>query len=194
MNDLSMQERLSQILNFLREAESLKSTLRSGHTSSGRPESGAEHTWRLCLLVMVLAPEFPEVDAHRLMKICLIHDLGEALQGDVPAPSQDPNVDKSKSEREDLLELLSPLPELQRSEILELWEEYEQAATPEAKLAKAFDKLETLLQHTQGQNPPDFDYAFNLDYGRKYTELNAQTRQLRAWIDEETRRLDTEPR
>ena len=194
MNDLSMQERLSQILTFLRAAESLKSTLRSAHTSSGRTESVAEHTWRLCLLVMVLAPEFPEVDAHRLMKICLIHDLGEALQGDIPAPLQDPNVDKSQSEREDLLELLSPLPELQRSEILELWEEYEQAATPEAKLAKAFDKLETLLQHTQGQNPPDFDYAFNLDYGRKYTELNAQTRQLRAWIDEETRRLDTEPR
>ena len=194
MNDLSMQERLSQILTFLRATESLKSTLRSAHTSSGRPESVAEHTWQLCLLVMVLAPEFPEVDAHRLMKICLVHDLGEALQGDIPAPLQDPNIDKSQSEREDLLELLSPLPELQRSEILELWEEYEQAATPEAKLAKAFDKLETLLQHTQGQNPPDFDYAFNLDYGRKYTELNAQTRQLRAWIDEETRRLDTEPR
>ena len=86
MNDLSMQERLLQILNFLREAESLKSTLRSGHTSSGRLESVAEHTWRLCLLAMALAPEFPEVDAHRLMKICLIHDLGEALQGDIPAP------------------------------------------------------------------------------------------------------------
>ena len=190
MNDLSMQEHLSQILNFLRVVESLKSTLRSGHTASGRPESVAEHTWRLCLLAMVLAPEFPEVESHRLMKICLIHDLGEALQGDIPAPLQDPNVDKSQSEREDLLELLSPLPELQRSEILELWEEYEQATTPEAKLAKAFDKLETLLQHTQGQNPSDFDYAFNLDYGRKYTELNAQTRQLRAWIDEETRQRD----
>jgi putative hydrolases of HD superfamily len=192
MNDLSMQEHLSQILNFLRVVESLKSTLRSGHTASGRPESVAEHTWRLCLLAMVLAPEFPEVESHRLMKICLIHDLGEALQGDIPAPLQDPNVDKSQSEREDLLELLSPLPELQRSEILELWEEYEQATTPEAKLAKAFDKLETLLQHTQGQNPSDFDYAFNLDYGRKYTELNAQTRQLRAWIDEETRQRDAE--
>ena len=149
-----MQERLSQILKFLQAAESLKTTLRSAHTSSGRPESVAEHTWRLCLLVMVLAPEFPEVDAHRLMKICLVHDLGEALQGDIPAPLQDPIVDKSQSEREDLLELLSPLPELQRSEILELWEEYEQAATLEAKLAKAFDKLETLLQHPQGQNPP----------------------------------------
>lgn len=192
MNDLSMQEHLYQILNFLRVVESLKSTLRSGHTASGRPESVAEHTWRLCLLAMVLAPEFPEVESHRLMKICLIHDLGEALQGDIPAPLQDPNVDKSQSEREDLLELLSPLPELQRSEILELWEEYEQATTPEAKLAKAFDKLETLLQHTQGQNPSDFDYAFNLDYGRKYTELNAQTRQLRAWIDEETRQRDAE--
>ena len=189
MNDLLMQERLSQLLKFLQAAESLKSTLRSAHTSSGRPESVAEHTWRLCLLVMVLAPEFPEVDAHRLMKICLIHDLGEALQGDIPAPLQDPNVDKSQSEREDLLELLSPLPELQRSEILELCEEYEQVATPEAKLAKALDKLETLLQHTQGQNPFDFDYAFNLEYGRKYTELNAQTRQLRTWIDKETRRL-----
>ena len=190
--DRSTQERLSQILTFLRAAESLKSTLRSGYTATGRPESVAEHTWRLCLLVLVLAPEFPEVDPHRLMKICLIHDLGEALQGDIPAPLQDPNVDKSQSEREDLLELLSPLPELQRSEILELWEEYERATTPEAKLAKAFDKLETLLQHTQGQNPPDFNYVFNLDYGRKYTELNAQTRQLRAWIDKETRRLDTE--
>ena len=192
--DRSTQERLSQILTFLRAAESLKSTLRSGYTATGRPESVAEHTWRLCLLVLVLAPEFPEVDAHRLMKICLIHDLGEALRGDIPAPLQDPNVDKSQSEREDLLELLSPLPELQRSEILELWEEYEQATTPEAKLAKAFDKLETLLQHTQGQNPPDFDYAFNLDYGRKYTELNVQTRQLRAWIDEETRKRDAELR
>ena len=192
MNDLLMQERLSQLLKFLQAAESLKSTLRSAHTSSGRPESVAEHTWRLCLLVMVMAPEFPEVDAHRLIKICLVHDLGEALQGDIPAPLQDPTVDKSESDREDLLELLSPLPELQRSEILELWEEYEQAATPEAKLAKAFDKLETLLQHTQGQNPPDFDYAFNLDYGRKYTELNVQTRQIRAWIDEETQRLGSE--
>ncbi len=192
--DRSMQDRLSQILTFLQTAESLKSTLRSAHTSSGRPESVAEHTWRLCLLVMVLAPEFPEVDAHRLMKICLIHDLGEALQGDIPAPLQDPNFDKSQSEQEDLLELLSPLPELQRGEILELWEEYEQAATPEAKLAKAFDKLETLLQHTQGQNPPDFDYAFNLDYGRKYTELNVQTRQLRAWIDEETRKRNAKSR
>ena len=181
MNDLSMQERLSQILKFLRAAESLKSTLRSGYTSSGRPESVAEHTWRLCLLVLVLAPEFPEVDAYRLMKICLAHDLGEALQGDIPAPLQDPNIDKSQSEREDLLELLLPLPEFQRSEILELWEEYEQAATPEAKLAKAFDKLETLLQHTQGENPPDFDYAFNLDYGRKYTELNAAAIIRCAW-------------
>ncbi|MEC8283196.1 MAG: HD domain-containing protein, partial [SAR324 cluster bacterium] len=49
-----MQERLSQLLKFLQAAESLKSTLRSAHTSSGRPESVAEHTWRLCLLVMAL--------------------------------------------------------------------------------------------------------------------------------------------
>lgn len=182
-------QHLQQILTFLKSTEALKSTLRSGHTSTGRPESVAEHSWRLGLLVLVLAPEYPHVDVLRLLKMCLVHDLGEALHGDIPAPQQDPAEDKSALERQDLVALLAPLPPLQREEILELWDEYEAAVSPEAQIAKAFDKLETLLQHTQGQNPLDFDYAFNLEYGRRYTDLDERTRQLRSWIDTETQRL-----
>ena len=77
----------------------------------------------------------------------------------------------------------------QQSEILELWDEYEAAATPEARLAKALDKLETILQHTQGKNPPEFDLAFNLGYGRQHTAQPELIAQIRAILDRETARL-----
>jgi putative hydrolase of HD superfamily len=83
--------------------------------------------------------------------------------------------------------LLRPLPEPGRATLLAFWDEYEAAATPEAKLAKALDKLETILQHTQGANPPDFDYAFNLDYARAATSGDPLIAQLRAMLDAETK-------
>ncbi len=174
------------LLAFLRRAEGLKHTVRSAHTSTGRPESAAEHTWRLCLMALVFAPYFPDVDFERLIKICIVHDLGEAVHGDIPAPLQE--GDKAAEERCDLLELLEPLPEARRDEIVALWDEYEAARTPAARLAKALDKLETLLQHTQGKNPPGFDYRFNLDYGRRYTSDDPVIVALRAVIDKETER------
>ena len=79
---------LAGVLDFLRAAERLKSTTRTGYTSTGQQESVAEHTWRLCLMAMVLRSEFAEVDFAKLVKICIIHDLGEALHGDVSAPEQ----------------------------------------------------------------------------------------------------------
>jgi len=85
--------------------------------------------------------------------------------------------------------VLSPLPGPTRDEIAGLWDEYEAAETPEARLAKALDKLETLLQHTQGANPPDFDYRFNLDYGRDYTSGDETIQAIRRILDEETERL-----
>ena len=184
-----MRDDLESILTFLRTAEQLKSTLRSGHTATGRPESTAEHTWRLCLMVMLFEDAYPAIDHHRLLKMCVIHDLGEALHGDIPAVVQDPAVDKSLEERQHLLELIAPLPLPQQDAILALWDEYEAAATPEARLAKAFDKLETCLQHTQGRNVPDFDYAFNLHYGKRYTDADHLTQALRARIDMDTQRL-----
>ncbi|MEP6495065.1 MAG: HD domain-containing protein [bacterium] len=182
------------ILDFLRSAERLKATSRSGFTSAGRPESVAEHTWRLCLMAVVLAPSFPDVDFARLVKICVIHDLGEAIHGDIPAPEQarrlaeNPSATKGLAEREDLVALLEPLPELLKTEITLLWDEYEAAASPEARLAKALDKLETILQHTQGDNPPDFDYRFNLGYGRAFTSDHPVIALLREELDRATER------
>ncbi len=180
---------LSRILDFLRGAEALKTAPRSGWTAAGERESVAAHTWRLSLMALVLAPGFPEVDMGRVLRLCVVHDLGEAIGGDVPAPEQARRgTSKTEDERRDLLQLLSLLPELQRDELHALWEEYEAGESTEARVAKGLDKLETILQHTQGANPADFDYAFNLDYGRRYTDAHPLLASMRALLDAETAR------
>jgi putative hydrolase of HD superfamily len=181
-------EELDGILSFLRSAERLKTVTRSGWTSTGQAESVAEHTWRLCLMAMLLYGRDPEIDLARLLKMCLIHDLGEAIGGDIPAPVQSQSVKKADQERADLLELIEPLSPALQGEILELWDDYEAVSSREATLAKGLDKLETILQHTQGRNPANFDYAFNLAYGRRYTAVDPVLAALRMRLDEETAR------
>ena len=188
-------DELDAILMFLRSAERLKTVARSGWTSSGEQESVAEHTWRLTLMAMVLYGQRSDVDVARLLKMCLIHDLGEAVSGDIPAPAQRPDAPKSDRERADLLHLISGLPSRLQGELLSLWDEYEAAASVEARLAKGLDKLETILQHTQGSNPPDFDYTFNLAYGRQYTSTDPLLSAIRSILDQETvRRGETSSR
>lgn len=181
------QQDTSALLGFLERAEALKDTLRSGFTAKGRPESSAEHSWRLMVWVEVLAEAVPELDRLKLMRLALVHDLAEAVSGDIPAPQQDASTDKSDQERQDLHLLTQGLPARQRADICALWEEYEEATSPEAVFVKGLDKLETILQHTQGDNPADFDYAFNLDYGRKHTDRHPLIAGLRALLDERTR-------
>jgi putative hydrolase of HD superfamily len=183
---------LAGILEFLRAAESLKDTTRTAWTSGGRRESAAEHTWRLCLMALVLRHGFPEVDFAKLIKICIVHDLGEAVSGDIPAPEQARRGGKAEQERRDLLHLLRPLPPAVGDEIAALWDEYEAATSPEARLAKALDKLETIMQHNQGRNPADFDYRFNLGYGRRFTADHPLIVAVREVLDAETEQLARE--
>jgi putative hydrolase of HD superfamily len=182
-------EEIEGVLTFLRTAERLKTVMRSGWTSDGQQESVAEHTWRLCLMAMLLYGHTPGIDLARLLKMCLIHDLGEAIGGDVPAPAQKAEASKADRERSDLVQLIAPLPPALQQEIVDLWDEYEAAGSPEAKIAKGLDKLETILQHNQGKNPANFDYAFNLEYGLRYTAADPIMSALRQRLDEETARL-----
>lgn len=176
------------IIDFLQAAERLKNTLRSGATSEGRAESTAEHSWRLSLMVMMFGRELGDCDRLKLLKLCIVHDLGEAISGDIPAIHQQGGDGRHERERSDLVRLCAPLPEDLRREILALWDEYNAAASPEAILAKGFDKLETMLQHVIGRNPPDFDYGFNLGYGLKQTDGHPLVRELRTLVDQATRR------
>jgi putative hydrolase of HD superfamily len=174
------------LLAFLALAERLKDTPRNSRTAAGRTESTAEHTWRLCLMALLLAEQLG-ADPLRLIGICLVHDLAEALTGDLPAPAARRAGVKEARERDALATLTDTLPTAARQRILALWTEYEEQSSKEGRLAKGLDKLETILQHAQGRNPEGFDYAYNLTYGRKDTDAHPVLAALRARLDAATR-------
>lgn len=179
-------------LAFFRAAGALKDTLRNSWTAGGRRESVADHSWRLALIAVALEDELPGIDHKRLLQLLILHDLGEAIGGDVPAPLQG-GRDKTAAERADLARLLAPLPPAAATRLSALWEECAAGESPEARLAKGLDRLETVLQHVEGANPPDFDYAFNLGYGRSQTDAHPVVAALRHPIDAETARLAGQP-
>ena len=174
-------------LAFLRAAESLKYMTRTSWTSDGRQETVAAHTWRLCLMALVLAPHIAGIDVGKLLRICVVHDLGEAISGDISAALQSSVPNKAAQERADLVQLVQPLPEAVRADVVALWDEYDAAASPEAQLAKGLDKLETILQHNQGVMPAGFDFLFNIAYGAAYTRAHPVLVALRGVLDAETR-------
>ncbi len=178
--------RLEGILAFVQAAEQLKDTLRSGRTRQGRAESTAEHSWRLCLMALMFERELVGLDMARLLKLLVVHDLGEAISGDTPAVVQHADPDRAARERADLIALCHPLPTDLREMIVDLWDEYAAGRTPEAVIAKGLDKLETMMQHLVGQHSPHFDYAFNLTYGITHTDKHPLLRQIRGIIDEQT--------
>ncbi len=178
---------LAGFYRFIEAAGALKDTLRSARTVAGRTESVAEHSWRLALMAALLAPREPGLDPLEVVKLCLVHDLGEAISGDVPAIAQGGEPDRAARERRDLDTLAEPAPTAVRAELLRLYDDYAGARTAEAAFVKALDKLETLMTHAQGANPGDFDYAFNFAYGREATDAVPLVAALRHLADRRTR-------
>jgi Predicted hydrolases of HD superfamily len=180
------------IINFIKELEHLKDNTRTAWTGEGRRESVAEHSWRLSVFAMTLEDYFQGVDMNKAVQLCLLHDLGEAYEGDVSATVEENPEEKLRREEHAVNRLFAPLPQKIRNRFLSLWREYNRGETLEAKLAKALDKMETIIQHNQGKNPPDFDYAFNLGYGKKYSQFDPVTAAIREMIDSETMKRDKE--
>lgn len=175
------------ILKFLHEAEKLKTLLRHSWLSNGRRESVAEHTWRMALMALLFQPYLKKVDLLKSLKLILVHDLGEIHASDFPAFKKQP-ANKVELERKGLLKLTKPLPPLRQKEILELWEEYEAAKTPEARFAKALDKTEVLLQHNEADIKfmAKKKFAFNLYHGKDFTDGDEILSLFRELINKET--------
>ncbi|MGC5326355.1 HD domain-containing protein [Brevibacillus sp. SYSU BS000544] len=187
MTEVNRQE-LSNIIFFIQELERLKENTRTAWTKEGRKESIAEHSWRLTMFALVLEEYFPDLDFGKVLRICLIHDLGEAYDGDISAKLLVDQEKKYQREEETIQQLTEPLIDPTRNKLFALWQEYNQCQTKEAQLVKALDKMETIIQHNQGSNPPDFDYGFNLDYGRSHALFHPMIKAMREMIDQETQR------
>ena len=170
-----------EYLEILHVAEKLKDTPRHCTTTQGRTESVAEHSWRVSLMAFLLRHELPDVDMDRVVDMCLIHDLGECFTGDIPTFVK---TDSDRSVEDNLLEQwVSSLPEEVASDLKSLYAEMDAQETKEARIYKAMDKLEALIQHnesplsTWSENEYELNktYAFNtVAFSEWLTELRQE--------------------
>ncbi len=175
-----------ELLNFLHRLECLKTNGRHSTTVGGITETVAAHSWRLSVLALLVAPEFPEIDGNKLIRMCLIHDFGEAITGDIPSFLK--TKDHEKTEDNAVQTLLATLPEPQRGQLSALFSEMDALESQEARIYKALDKLEAVIQH----NESDISTWLPLEYDlqQTYAVENASEfpylKQLRALMLEDT--------
>ena len=173
-------------VTFLGVAEKLKCNTRHSYTTTGRKESVAEHSWRLALMAMLCADEYPHLDMNKVIKMCLIHDLGEAVTGDVPAFYK---TDGHRAEEDKAVEsLLASLPSPHREEFAALFGEMDAMETEEAKLYKALDNLEAVIAHNEADLSTwiPLEYTENLVYGEKNCAFSPWTAELRRLLKEDS--------
>ena len=175
-----------EYIKFLNVIEKLKCNTRHSWTSSGRHESVAEHSWRLAVMAMLCADEYPDLNINKVIKMCLIHDLGEALTGDVPAFLK---TDENEKEEEKAIEsLLTLLPTDTKEELSALFEEMGSLKTDEAKLYKSLDNIEALISHNEADISTwiSREYEENLTYGQKNSEWSFWTKELRKEVKQDS--------
>jgi putative hydrolase of HD superfamily len=147
-----MEESINNLIDFYKKAEKLKTTTRHSWLSNPtRQESAAEHSWMLCLLAMVASDQIEtKVDLLKVMKMVTIHDLAEAVTGDIPSheiSERNLKENKYKAEETALQSLVNELPKKQAEEMINLWREMEENKTAEAQLSHSLDKIEAIMQH-----------------------------------------------
>ncbi len=140
--------RLARQVGFILEVDRLKEIFRQTLvTQSRRQENDAEHSWHLCLMVLVLAEHAnaPDLDVLRVLKMLLIHDLVEIDAGDTFAYDETGRADQREREVRAAERLFGLLPADQGAEFRALWEEFEARATAEARFAAAMDRFHPML-------------------------------------------------
>ena len=175
-----------KLLDALLVAERLKDVTRHCYTKKGRHESVGEHSWMATLMAYFMKDEFPEADMNKVIQMLIIHDLGEAFTGDIP--TFDKTAAHEATEEELLNNWVDTLPEPYAAEMKALYEEMAKRETLEAKIYKAIDNLEAVIQH----NISDLEtwipkeYELNKVYGYDKVAFSEYLTGLRDEIKKDT--------
>lgn len=178
-----------EYLDIVTFAARLKTTMRHCYTLEDRTESVADHSWRIALMAMLLdgTEEFADTDINKVIRMCLIHDLGEAFTGDIPAFLKTEN--DADTEDQLFFRWVKSFPEAQRNEWLALLDEMLELKTKEARTYKALDKLEALIAHNESDLstwlPLEYDLQFT--YGQENMAFSPFMKQVRRLVDDWSR-------
>ena len=180
--------RPDELLAILKQANNLKINTRHCYTIGDRKESVADHSWRIALMGMLLTgiEEYQDYDMNKVIRMCLIHDLGESFTGDIPTFLK--KKDDEETEGDILNNWINGFPEPQRTEWLELLKEMNALETREARLYKCLDKLEALISHNESDIKTwlPLEYDLQLTYGKDNVQFSPYMKELRAEIDKWT--------
>ncbi|VAI44527.1 5'-deoxynucleotidase HDDC2-like [Triticum dicoccoides] len=173
----------SSAIDFLTLCYRLKTTKRAGWVRRGvpGPESVADHMYRMGVMALVAADLPAGVNRDRCVKMAIVHDIAEAIVGDITPADGVPKEEKSRREKEALDHMCALLGGGSRAdEIRELWMEYENNATLEAKVVKDFDKVEMILQALEYEKEQgrDLEEFFQSTAGKFQTDVG------KAWAAE----------
>jgi len=177
-----------ELLDFLHALECLKTNGRHSVTCGGVTETVAAHSWRLGVLAMLVAPEIPGVDANKLLRMCLVHDFGEAITGDIPSFLK--TEANEETETDAIGALLDRLPEPQSGMFKALFAEMDAMETVEARLYKALDKMEAVIQHNESDISTwiPLEYELNQTYAAENAAQFPYLKELRAVMADDTRK------
>lgn len=175
-----------QYIQFLHKIEKLKCHTRHSWNSEGKRESVAEHSWRLAVMALLCADEYPELDMGKVLKMCLIHDFGEAATGDIPSFYK--TADHEETEATAVRDLVRELPREMADEFVALYDEMDALETPEAKLFKALDNMEAVLSHNEASLDTwiPLEFTENMVYGESAAAFSEWTQGLRAELRRES--------
>ena len=174
------------LIDILQVAERLKDTTRHCYTKNGRKESVAEHCWMATLMAFFMRDEFPEADMDKVIRMCIIHDLGEAFTGDIPVFNK--TAADEETEGRLLREWVNSLSAEKAAQMQALYQEMEARQTVEAKIYKALDNMEAVVQHNLSPIStwlPN-EYELNQTYGWERVQFSPWLTELREEIRKDT--------
>ena len=177
-----------ELLKAMAVAVRLKDTTRHCYTEKGRHESVAEHCWMAALMAFFLQDEFPEADMDKVIRMCLIHDLGEAFTGDIPTFEK--TEENERTEEQLLREWVAALPKVCRDEMTALYDEMERRESLESRIYKAIDNLEAVIQHNLSDLSTWIprEYELNKTYGDDKVAFSPYLTALREEVRQDTLR------
>ena len=143
-------DNLQKILSFIVEVDKIKNIMRRTLLIDGsRRENDAEHSWHLAIMAMLLTEYADDKNftLDKVLKMVIVHDLVEIYAGDTFAFDVKGNLEKEDKEKQAADKLFGQLPSNQGKQLRKLWEEFDEAKTPEARYAAALDRLQPFIHN-----------------------------------------------